>query len=286
VATLLGTPVAAALFAIEIAYRKGILYRELPHALVAALAAYVLDQQILGVGPLLEAPPHAYAYTLYEYGVAALVAVAVAAPAALGFGRLLGRTGVLVSRVDPIPRVAVGALGCGLVAVGLWKGLGIAPYHVLGMGEHTLGELLAPGAQTTWVFLLAVLVGKMLATGFTIGAGGSAGLLLPSMFFGGVSGMLAGTGLQAAGLGVGGEPALFVTVGMAAALVAVIGVPLAATVLVLEVFGPQYGPAAALACGITHVLVARIRVYGAQRGSPGDDDDSDAGLATGSAQGD
>jgi CIC family chloride channel protein len=274
VATLLGTPFAAALFAVEIAYRDRIIYRRIAHALLAALVAYVLDRQLLGTGPLFEAPPHAYVYTVAEYGVAALVAVVVSAPMAVGFGRLVGRTGVLVSRVDPIWRVPVGALGCGLVAVGLWQGMGIAPYHVLGMGEHTLSELLAPGAQTTWAFLLAVLLGKMLATGFTVGAGGSAGLVIPSMCFGGVSGLLAVELLEAAGLGVvGAEPAVFLVAGMAAALVAVIGVPLAAVALVLEVFGPQYGAPAALACGVTWALTLHIEVYGSQRRSPDPDAD-------------
>jgi CIC family chloride channel protein len=274
VATLLGTPFAAALFAIEIAYGDRIIYRKFAYALLASMVAYVLDRQLLGTGPLFEAPPHAHAYTVAEYGITALVAVAVSAPIAIGFGKLLGHTGVLVSRVDPIWRVAVGALGCGLVAVGLWQGLGIAPYHVLGMGEHTLSELLAPGAQTTWTFLLAVLVGKMLTTGFTVGAGGSAGLLIPSMFFGGVSGLLTAKLLEGAGLSmVGAEPAIFVVVGVASALVAMIGVPLAAVALVLEVFGPQYGPPAALACGVTYVLTLRIKVYGSQRRSPDPDAD-------------
>lgn len=264
-ATLLGAPFAAALLAIEIAYRERILYRHLAGALVAALVACGLDQQILGRGPLFEAPPHAYVYSLAEQGLAVLVAVAVAAPLALAFGRLVGRAGVLVSRVDPIQRVTVGALACGLVAAGLWRGMGIAPYHVLGMGEHTLGELLAPGAETTWMFLLAALVGRLLTTGFTIGAGGSGGLLIPSMFLGGVSCLLVPTALAAAGLWAAGESAIFVILGMAAALVAVAGVPVAAIALVLELFGPAFGIPAALACVVTHVLTARVRVYGAQR---------------------
>jgi CIC family chloride channel protein len=269
VATLLGTPFAAALFAVEIAYRDRLAYRQLAAAVVAAMTAYVLDRQVLGTGALFEAPPHAYSYTVAECGLAALVAVGVSAPVALGVGRLVGRAGVLVSRVHSLVRVAVGALGCGLVAVGLWKGMGIAPYHVLGMGEHTLNELLAPGAEATWGFLLAVLAGKMLATGFTVGAGGSAGLVIPSMFFGGVSGLLVARLLEAVGLPVvGAEPAIFLVVGMAAALVAVLGVPLAAVALVLEVFGPQYGPSAALACGVTWALTLRIEVYGSQRRSP------------------
>ena len=57
-------------------------------------------------------------------------------------------------------------------------------------------------------------------------------------------------------------------VGIASALVAVIGVPLAAIALVIEVFGSAYGPPAILACGLTYVLTVRIRVYQTQRASP------------------
>ncbi|ACY18243.1 chloride channel protein [Haliangium ochraceum] len=274
VATLLGTPFTAALFAIEIAYGDRIIYRKLAYALLASMVAYVLNKRILGASMLFEAPPHAYDYTVSEYGITALVAVAVSAPIAIGFGRLMQQTGALVARVDPLYRVAVGALGCGLVAVGLWKGLGIAPYHVLGMGEHTLTELLDPSENASALFLLAALVGKMLTTGFTISAGGSAGLLIPSMFLGGVSGALTAKGLEAVGLvAADAETAIFVIVGIASALVAVIGVPMAAIALVLEVFGPAYGPPTALACGVTYVLTLRIKVYGAQRRSPNPDAD-------------
>ncbi|GAB4568277.1 MAG: hypothetical protein Tsb0020_21550 [Haliangiales bacterium] len=280
VATLLGTPYAAALFALEVAYGDRIIYRKFAYALLASIIAYVLNQRLLGIGPLFEAPPHSYVYSLAEYGVTAAVAIAVSAPVAILFGRLMGYTGALVSRVDPIYRVAVGAVGCGLVAVGLWQGLGIAPYHVLGMGEHTLAEILQPGAGTVWWFFLAAIIGKMLTTGFTISAGGSAGLLIPSMYLGGMSGALTATALAALGLVPASmEPAIFVVVGIASALVAVVGVPLAAIALVLEIFGPEFGPPAALACGVTYVLTLRIKVYGAQRDSP-DPDGDETGAAS------
>lgn len=70
------------------------------------------------------------------------------------------------------------------------------------------------------------------------------------------------------------DPIFRVAVGaLGCGLVAVVGVPLAAIALVLEVFGPQFGPPAALACGVTYVLTLRIKVYGAQRRSPDPDAD-------------
>ncbi len=273
VGTLLGAPFTAALFAIEIAYGDRVIYRKFAYALLAAMIAYVLNQRLLGAGPMFVAPAHLYAYSLPEYGITVLVAVAVSAPIALGFGLMTRHTAALVGRADGMLRGAAGGAGAVAVALALWFGAGVTPDQVLGMGEHTLVALLA-GATPAWWFLALLLVGKMLTTGFTIGSGGSAGMLIPAMFLGGVSGRLTAELLALAGIAPAGmDPAIFVVVGIASSLVAVIGVPLAAIALVLEVFGPAYGPPAALSCGMTYVLTLRIKVYGSQRMAPDPDAD-------------
>ncbi|MDX2090392.1 MAG: chloride channel protein [Kofleriaceae bacterium] len=273
VGTLLGAPFAAALFAIEIAYGDRIIYRKFAYCLLGALIAYVLNQQVLGAGPLFVAPPHDYAYTLAEYGVTVLVAVAVSAPIALGFGLMTAHTAKLVGRVGGALRGAAGGAGVAAVVLVAWFALEVPPHALVGMGEHTLVELLAGGEAAVWL-LAVLLIGKMLTTGFTIGSGGSAGMLIPAMFLGGVSGRLTAEALALTGFAPAGfDPAIFVVVGIASSLVAVIGVPLAAIALVLEVFGPAYGPPATLACGMTYVMTLRIKVYGAQRMSSDPDAD-------------
>ena len=64
------------------------------------------------------------------------------------------------------------------------------------------------------------------------------------------------------------DPALFVIVGISSSLVAVIGVPLASIALVLEVFGPAFGPPAIIASGITYLITLKIKIYSKQRSSP------------------
>ncbi|MFT6821979.1 MAG: CIC family chloride channel protein [Myxococcota bacterium] len=86
-------------------------------------------------------------------------------------------------------------------------------------------------------------------------------MLVPSMVFGGVSGGLVATLLNMTGVLGQLDTSVFVVAGIASALVAVIGVPLAAIALVLEVFGSPYGPPAILACGVTYVLTLRMTVY-------------------------
>jgi chloride channel protein, CIC family len=277
VGTLLGAPFTAALFAIEIAYGDRIIYRKFAYALLAAMVAYVLNQRVFAAGPLFVAPDHAATYSLAEYAITVLVAVAVSAPLALGFGLLTNHTAALVGRVGGALRGAAGGAGVAFVAIGCWFAFDVPPHDLLGMGEHTLVALLG-GADTSLWLLGVLLVGKMLTTGFTIGSGGSAGILIPSMFLGGVSGRFTAEALILTDIAPAGiDPAIFVVIGIASALVAVIGVPLAAIALVLEVFGPAYGPPAALACAMTYVMSLRIKVYGAQRMAPVPESDETGG---------
>ena len=176
---------------------------------------------------------------------------------------------------------AVSPLLVGLVALGLFYGLEMDPRHVLGVGEYTIHALLELAAHTTegvsdgavdplnlWWFLLIALLARMVTTALTIQSGGSAGLLIPSMFLGGVSGAAIAHIIESLGFLGPLDPAVFVVAGIASSLVAVVGVPLSAIALVLEVFGAQYGPPAILACGVTYVLTLRFTVYASQRQSP------------------
>ncbi|MBX3201515.1 MAG: chloride channel protein [Labilithrix sp.] len=266
VGTLIGAPFTAALFAIEIAYGDRIIYRKFAYCLLAAIIVFALNQGFLRSPPLFIAPPNVGAFTVRQYAVSVLVAVAISAPVALGFGRLMTQTGRIVDRTPPLLRGPAGGVAGAVVALGLWLLVGMAPHHVLGMGTETLRELLSDGApELSWWILLLAMLGKMVATGFTIRSGGSAGILIPAMYLGGVSGAATGKLLELAGVAQDISPQIFVVVGVASALVAVIGVPLAAIALVLEVFGATYGPPAILACGVTYVLSLRLRVYQGQR---------------------
>lgn len=267
VATLLSAPFAAALFAIEVVYGDRIVYRKLAYCLFAGIVAYVMNNRFFGFRPIFAAPPHAPTYTLFEYGLTAIVAVAVSAPVALAFGLAMRHTRNLVERFHPVLRGAAGGLGTALVALGLLYGVGMKPSHVLGMGEDTVNSLLGDVVEspmTSWWFLALIVLGKLLTTGFTLQSGGSAGMLIPSMVLGGVSGATTAQIINALGVSMMVDERLFVVVGIASALVAVVGVPLAAIALVIEVFGSPYGPPAILACGVTYVLTLRLQVYSQQ----------------------
>lgn len=269
VGTLLGAPFTAALFATEVAYGDRIIYRKVAYAMWAAVVCYTLNNRLSGYEPLFVAPSHDATYTLGEYAATVLVAVAVSAPAALGFGWTMTWTRKLVARVRPALHGAVTGLATALVAAALWFGLGVGPQHVLGMGEDTVHGLLAGDATlSAWWVLLIIVCAKVLTTALTLSGGGSAGMLVPSMVIGGTSGALVARLLILVGLMPDLDPSLFTVVGIASALVAVVGVPLAAIALVLEVFGQAFGPPAILACGVTYLVTLRFTIYESQRASP------------------
>lgn len=296
VGALLGAPFAAALFATEIAYADRIIYRKFAYALFASIIAYILNNHVAGFDPLFVAVPHDRVYSLSEYGITALVAVAVSAPIALGFGLLVTLGKDVTQRSGTFAVGILAPLGAGAVALGLWWFLGLELQHVLGGGEATIHELLnssvavaSHGAEAghgthevghhapvhplglssaslgVWWVLIIALAARMLTTGLTLQSGGSAGLLIPAMVMGGVGGAVVGQLIGLTGLFPPMDITPFVVSGIASALVAVVGVPLAAIALVLEVFGAAYGPPAILAVGVTYVLTVRFTVYRTQR---------------------
>lgn len=268
VSTLLGAPFTGALFATEIAYGDRIVYRKLAYALWAGVVCYWLNNWLKGhYDPLFVAPVHSQEYTVPELAGSALVAVAVSVPVALGFGLVLRKIQELVSRVRPTWHAVLTSLAMGGVALLLLRVVHLQPKHVLGMGEDTLSAILLDKDELgAWWLIALALLGKLVTTCLTMAGRGSAGLLIPTMYLGGVAGALVAKLAALAGWPL--DPALFAVVGIGSSLVGVSGVPLAAIALVFEVFGKAYGPPAIVACGLTYLVTLRIKIYKNQRSSP------------------
>jgi hypothetical protein len=127
---------------------------------------------------------------------------------------------------------------------------------VLGPGEAAI-HLALDGELTITIALIA-LFAKMIATLATIGSGGSAGLLVPSLFF--------GTMVAAAFADLFAIPAqMLVIPAMTATLVAIVNVPLAAILFTVEVFGSIYMVPALIALVVTSILAHDNTVYRTQR---------------------
>ena len=261
VSTLLGAPFTAALFATEIVYGDRIIYRNLAYSMWAGVIAYILNNRFHGFAPLFLAPEHPPEYSLYEYGGAALVGLAVSVPVTIGFAYAVSSADRLIGRVESHWHAVLTSLTAALFAWSGWFFFKLEPHHILGMGEETLTAILSHDSEVlSWKVLGLALLGKVITTGLTMRGGGSAGLLVPSMYFGGVAGALTAVSINSFSQ-LALDPALFAVVGIASSLVSVIGVPLASIALVLEVFGPAFGPPTIIACGVTYLITLRIKIY-------------------------
>jgi CIC family chloride channel protein len=263
IATLFRTPFAGALFALEIVYGDRIAYQKLVFCLLAASVAYSLTEYVFPLDPIYLPPPHARAYGFTDYAITTLVAVFVSGPVALGFAWVTTRAQLIVRRYNPALMALTGTFFTGMTAVILWEAFGMDPEHVLGVGSSTIEELLAGNNPDLgiWWFLAIMVAGRIITVAFTVGSGGSVGLFLPAAFFGGVSGAAIAELLNSWGELGQFDPSLFIVVGIASALVALIRIPLTAIALTIEVFGPTYAPAAAMACALTYVISLRVQIY-------------------------
>jgi chloride channel protein, CIC family len=109
---------------------------------------------------------------------------------------------------------------------------------IMGGGYGILQEIINNGLSNIGlVILLLVAGGKILATSFTIGSGGSAGVFGPSMVIGGTLGAASGYLLQFIFPGFSLDPSTFAIVGMAGFFAAAANTPISTIIMVSELTG-------------------------------------------------
>jgi CIC family chloride channel protein len=270
ICALLHAPFASAFFAVEVMYRRRPNIEKLLFACVASLTAFLLTN-------LTKAPASVFTVQLFNrptfnFPMIAIIAVqtVLIVISARFFGTARQKVRDWLKRQIPNHwlRHVSGALisaSIALLAV-LFARTFLAPsspeWHakgfemVLGPGEQMIDFALA-GEISLGIALLALLA-KMLATMATLGGGGSAGLLIPSLFI--------GTMIASAFSKLSGQPAIWlIAPAMTASLVAIVNVPLAAILVVAELFGTAYIPAALVALICAGLFSHGYSIYRSQR---------------------
>lgn len=265
VAVLLGAPFASAFFAVEVMYRRRIVVDKLLFALISALVAYSLTHFFSAGNPAifpmesLSLPPWGWKYVFALTAMTAVISLV-----SIGFGKFRSKAEHYFKDYHPNiwRRQLLGAAITGavaLVVLCLTRAFGLTPHGlelVLGLGESAID--LAFAGKITMAAALLALPAKMAATASTIGSGGSAGLLVPSLFFGT---MIATVFEQFFGFPSGA----LIAPAMAASLTSMVNVPLAAALFVVEIFGGAYMMPALAALVVSYVLAHDNTVYRPQR---------------------
>lgn len=245
-AALFGTPIAAAVFAMEIV-SVGVMY-------YAAIVPCVLSA-IIGVGlaETLSVAPTAF-HILGMPQTSALLLLQVIAMGVLGamvsmlFCRAMHLAPALYDKFLPnhLIRAAVG----GVLVVVLTLIIGSRDYN--GAGTQLIAAALAGNAEPE-AFLL-----KILLTALTLGAGFKGGEIVPAFFTGSTF------GCAAASL-IGLSPSFGAALGMIAVFCGVTNCPLTSILLAFELFGGEQLSMFALVCAISYMLSGYYSLYSEQK---------------------
>lgn len=244
-ASVFGTPIAGAIFGVEVLFIGAILYDVLLPSFVAGITSYYVSSA-LGIAyfhyPINFVPVFSEKFFIKVvlagifFGICSIILI-----------EGLKRASLLAKRLSwwmPLKGLAGGAI---LVA-----GTFIFSKQYLGLGLDTIQDALN-GTKTEWyAFIL-----KTFYTSITLGFGGSGGIVTPIFFIGSSAGTL-----FASIFGV--DTATFAAIGLVSVLAGAANTPIAASIMAMELFGTKIAPYATVACVISFLITGHRSVYPSQ----------------------
>ena len=244
---LFGTPLTAAVFAMEVVSVGVMYYAALVPALVSALVAFELAKftgMHLSVGYSITDFAQMEPVTLMRIAVLGLLCALVS----ILFCKCMHHAPHIYAKVfkDPVARAAAG----GMLLLLMTIAVGCQDYN--GAGDAVIRRMLG-GETIPQAFLM-----KIIFTAVTLGAGFRGGEIVPVLFTGCAFGTFVGPIL---GLPHGFSGAL----GMAAVFCGATNCPLSSILLSYELFGGQGLPMFALACGVSYALSGYYGLYSEQK---------------------
>jgi len=252
IGAIFGAPLGGAVLAAEILYRDDFEPAALLPCFIASSVSYVVFGAAVGFSPL-------FGYVdSYHFSD----------PAQLGWFALLGVLGGLVGLLyakgfyglaglfgrSPLPRWANPAIGGLLVGA-----IGMVVPEVLGTGYGWVQKSLGPELLSIplWI-VLVVPFARILATGLSIGSGGSGGIFGPGMVIGAFLGAALWRLFEPIVPSMGHDPAPYVIVGMMCCFGSISRAPLAIMLMVAEMTGSLSILAPAMiAVGLAWLIVRR-----------------------------
>jgi len=254
-ASVFGTPIAGAIFGVEVLIIGVIMYDVLLPSFIAGFAAFTTTQ-FLGIE-----------YTYYDVRFYQEVAldlpfIGYVIVGGLFFGMVsdilvtsLTKTAKFINKIklNVYQKAFLG--GFILVIFTVFFG-----ERYLGLGMGTIKEALNPMEnfpdELPWyTFLL-----KTLFTSITLGSGGSGGIITPVFYVGAVSGNLFGHFI-----GNGEHVAIFAALGFISVLAGATNTPIASTIMAVELFGIEIAHYAAISAVISFLITGHRSVFFSQK---------------------
>ncbi len=245
-AALFGTPMASAIFAMEMVSVGILYYAALVPCVVSSLVAAEVAKALGGHAEhftVLDMPALSF-QSIWKVVVLAMLCAGLS----IVFCTVLQLAEKIIEGKIKSPYLRVVTSGILIILITIL----INTDDYMGAGVHVI-ERAMTGEVRPEAFLL-----KMLLTALTLGAGFKGGEIVPTLFIGATFGCLMG---QILGL----SPSLCAAVGMTALFCGVTNSPIASLLLSLEMFGMEVWPYMLLAVAISYMLSGYKSLYKSQR---------------------
>lgn len=249
IGAVFSSPLGGGIFAVELLYKSSLHYTELFPAILSSTVGFIVSNALGDSDPMFSMvdyqtnPRHILYYVL-----AAIVAGYMSVIFLTVYQKTEDVGDFLSNKVEERYLPILGGLLTGLIL--------LAVPEVGGTGTGFIQALIYESMGTS--ALLIILIAKIFATSFTVGFRGSAGLVIPALFFGALSGGIVSDllPLNAAGL----HNALIAS-GMAASLAGIANVPIAGAILIIEMIGFEVGGSAVVGSVIGFLAGHRRMIY-------------------------
>jgi len=224
IAAAFNAPIAGVFFAIEVILGE-LSASSLGVVTLAAVISAVFTQAVSGQQPAFPIP--AYTFQGVSELPFYLVLGLIAGPIAAAYIRLLDGSQRMfhVLHIPAWLKPVIAGLAVGIV--------GIFLPQLFGVGYDTIGSVLN-GQSLAFGLVLLLLIGKLILTPISIGAGFPGGVFAPSLFIGAMVGEGLGQVIAVLFPQMHIAPAAFALVGMAAVLAGSVHTPLTAIILLFE----------------------------------------------------
>ena len=244
-ASVFGTPIAGAIFGIEVLFIGSIFYDVMFPSFVAGIISYQVSSS-LGVEyfykPIEFVPQFSEGFFIKVligaifFGICSLILIE-----ALKMAESASRK---IRVWDPVKGLIGGSI---LIVLAL-----LTSTKYLGLGLDTIESVLQGGEVFPLDFLL-----KIVFTAITLAFCGSGGVVTPIFFVGVTAGSLYG-------MLMGFNPSMFAAIGMVSLLAGAANTPISASIMAIEFFGPTLAPYAALSCIVSYLMTGHRSVYPSQ----------------------
>ncbi|MDD5072579.1 MAG: chloride channel protein [Candidatus Omnitrophica bacterium] len=244
-ASVFGTPIAGAIFGVEVLFVGSILYDVLLPSFIAGIISYHVSSS-LGItyfhGQINLIPIFSNAFFIKV--VLSGIFFGLCAAFMIEILKLAEKLSNKVRVWKPLKGL-IG--GFAIVVLAL-----IFSKQYLGLGLDTIQSCLQ-GVNIIWyAFIL-----KIIFTSVTLNFGGSGGIVTPIFFVGSAAGVVFAKFL-------GLDVATFAAIGMVSLLAGAANTPIAASIMAVELFGPTVAPYATLGCIISFLMTGHRSVYPSQ----------------------